>query len=560
MGNNLKPKKINFSLLIYICLLVSALIYMIFFTDIARHDYSDEVISLSKGWVLVSNGERMHFDVDKLSASQYGDSASLNALLPLDESLYYDKDLCFWSDNARFHVFIDGKEVYSYEPVANITGNGYGRAYHTVQLTKEDAGKSIDIELKTVFDDHTGGKIGGFSLANGINYTRYVAERLFPACCLSVLIIFFGLLMVAIFLWIPDKSALPYDVGKLGISALLGGVWSLSQSGIMQLLTGRPVGYRIIEYFALVLLAYPLSCFVNSVTRLKRKIYPRIALAATILMLSFQLFMRLVNGTDMHRLLPFNSAMYVAIFVMEAYMLFDNERYCRRNGIPVNLRYFYTGGMAFVIGSIIDIAIYFNDNPITQNGTFMRVGLCAWVIAMLLQFLIWWAGEHVIIERERALQKKLFGYSYKDALTGIGNRRAMEDFEKNSLDVTKPFGFVMCDINGLKHVNDTKGHDAGDVMITDVADSLKSVFGVEHVFRYGGDEFMVYALETDEESVRADIEKASAIIESKGHSASFGSIYCTDPLMSLRDIKKKADSLMYDAKRKYYQGREDRRR
>ena len=542
-------KKINILTIIYGVILCAIILYMLFCTDMLKKVYSDDVIKLSKEWALIDNGETAHVDVDKLDASEYDGEALLRAVLPTDPDLISDKDLCFWSDNAKFTVNIDDRLVYSFDYGENLTGKGYGRKYHVVKLSSLDAGKSIDITLDTVFEDRSGGRVGGFCLANG----------LFPACFLSVIVIFFGLMMLAVYIWIPDKRALPYDIAMLGITTLLGGLWCLSQSGMMQLITGKSIGFRMIEYFFMELVIYPLTCFVNSVTILKRKIYPKIATYVMVFIISFQLLMRYVFDTDMHRVLIYTYITYIIIFVLIVVMLIDNEIYCRKNEISVNLKYFYSGGVLFIVGSIIDIFIYYMDNPITQNGTFMRVGLCTWVIAMLLQFLIWWAGEHVIIEKERAMQKKLFGYSFKDSLTGIGNRRALDDFEKTKLDRTKPFGYIMCDINSLKHTNDTKGHEEGDHLITDVVTCLKDVFGPENVFRIGGDEFVAYVLDTSREEIKRQVEYANELIEQKGHSASIGSVYCDDRSMSLGDIKKQADALMYAAKKNYYQGREDRR-
>ncbi|MCR4866762.1 MAG: GGDEF domain-containing protein [Lachnospiraceae bacterium] len=552
-------KKINILTIIYGVILCAIILYMLFYTDMLKKVYSDDVIKLSKEWALIDNGETAHVDVDKLDASEYDGEALLRAVLPTDPDLISDKDLCFWSDNAKFKVCIDNTLVYSFDYGENLTGKGYGRKYHVVKLSSLDAGKSIDITLDTVFEDRSGGRVGGFCLANGMNYIREVSSRQFPACFLSVIVIFFGLMMLAVYIWIPDKRALPYDIAMLGITTLLGGLWCLSQSGMMQLITGKSIGFRMIEYFFMELVIYPLTCFVNSVTILKRKIYPKIATYVMVFIISFQLLMRYVFDTDMHRVLIYTYITYIITFVLIVVMLIDNEIYCRKNEISVNLKYFYTGGVMFIIGSVIDIFIYYMDNPITQNGTFMRVGLCTWVIAMLLQFLIWWAGEHVIIEKERAMQKKLFGYSFKDSLTGVGNRRALDDFEKTKLERTKPFGYIMCDINGLKRTNDTKGHEAGDHLIIDVVTCLKEVFGPENVFRIGGDEFVAYVLDTSREEIKRQVEYANELIEQKGHSASIGSVYCDDRSMSLGDIKKQADALMYAAKKNYYQGREDRR-
>lgn len=54
--------------------------------------------------------------------------------------------------------------------------------------------------------------------------------------------------------------------------------------------------------------------------------------------------------------------------------------------------------------------------------------------------------------------------SYKDALTGIGNRFAMTDYIRQ-MDRKQSVAVVYCDATGLKQVNDTQGHEAGDTLI-----------------------------------------------------------------------------------------------
>lgn len=63
--------------------------------------------------------------------------------------------------------------------------------------------------------------------------------------------------------------------------------------------------------------------------------------------------------------------------------------------------------------------------------------------------------------RRRNLMRELEDMSYKDALTGFGNRFAMNRYI-SQIDHKKSIGVVYCDITGLKHVNDTMGHKAGD--------------------------------------------------------------------------------------------------
>ena len=97
----------------------------------------------------------------------------------------------------------------------------------------------------------------------------------------------------------------------------------------------------------------------------------------------------------------------------------------------------------------------------------------------------------VVIMRTRDKQQQLIRYSYVDSLTGLQNRRSLEEMQEHVEKEDENYGLLMCDINGLKKKNDECGHEAGDDMIVSVAECLKTVFGDRRVFRMGGDEFLV---------------------------------------------------------------------
>ena len=83
----------------------------------------------------------------------------------------------------------------------------------------------------------------------------------------------------------------------------------------------------------------------------------------------------------------------------------------------------------------------------------------------------------------------------RDGLTGTRNMTAYREFEESiqrSIDSASghsPFAIVICDINDLKHVNDSKGHKAGDEYIRSACRMICGVFAHSPVFRIGGDEF-----------------------------------------------------------------------
>ena len=90
----------------------------------------------------------------------------------------------------------------------------------------------------------------------------------------------------------------------------------------------------------------------------------------------------------------------------------------------------------------------------------------------------------------------------KDALTGVKSKFAFTEKEQEINNAIrsgdqKPFAVVVCDLNGLKEINDTKGHKAGDQYIKDACAQICEQFKHSPVFRIGGDEFVVILQGTD---------------------------------------------------------------
>lgn len=97
--------------------------------------------------------------------------------------------------------------------------------------------------------------------------------------------------------------------------------------------------------------------------------------------------------------------------------------------------------------------------------------------------------------------------AYQDSLTGLNNVTAYtRDREKHKVfyqDGGLSYALFIIDINGLKTINDTFGHKAGNDLIIQSGKIIGSVFGYENVYRVGGDEFVVFVHGANEESCRA---------------------------------------------------------
>lgn len=160
------------------------------------------------------------------------------------------------------------------------------------------------------------------------------------------------------------------------------------------------------------------------------------------------------------------------------------------------------------------------------------------------------------ITERKNYEESLHFLSTHDPLTGLYNRSYFDAVFKRMLTGPDyPISIVIADIDGLKQVNDTCGHDEGDRAIRKAAESLMAAFRASDVVsRIGGDEFAVLLPHTDEDTARAAVERirsdAGEGSPQKGavsHGLSLG-IATAREASELEHSLKLADERMYRAK------------
>ena len=147
-----------------------------------------------------------------------------------------------------------------------------------------------------------------------------------------------------------------------------------------------------------------------------------------------------------------------------------------------------------------------------------------------------------------------------DELTGIKNKNAFTEYSKavdekiKSVSKDFHFGLVMCDLNDLKLLNDTRGHSFGDEAIQRTSRMICDVFKHSPVFRIGGDEFVVVLTDCDYNDRNQLLEKIRGESESNRKScsgpvvASGMAVYEPESDKSFCDVFERADREMYENK------------
>ena len=176
-------------------------------------------------------------------------------------------------------------------------------------------------------------------------------------------------------------------------------------------------------------------------------------------------------------------------------------------------------------------------------------------------------SDHIIIavanidaaKRMELQYRNAVDLANRDALTEVKNKRAYAQCEMeldNQINAGKISGFsiVICDLNGLKNVNDTLGHKAGDDFIKSGCKYICDTFDHSPVFRIGGDEFAIIVKGRDFER-RDELMEHFRTIMNENKQKGLVTVACGisdfDPVRDMRvqDVFERADALMYENKK-----------
>ena len=172
------------------------------------------------------------------------------------------------------------------------------------------------------------------------------------------------------------------------------------------------------------------------------------------------------------------------------------------------------------------------------------------------------------VDDEKRREENLIRISMTDEMTRLYNRRCYDEDLKQIREGTLMDNFVLfaIDVNGLKRVNDTKGHAAGDELIKGAANCLALSIGNKgKVYRTGGDEFMAVVQTENPEQLRNAIKDKTKEwhgIYTEEITMSIGyASHKENPDASIDDLEHIADTDMYNDKERFYKERGlDRRR
>ena len=197
------------------------------------------------------------------------------------------------------------------------------------------------------------------------------------------------------------------------------------------------------------------------------------------------------------------------------------------------------------IKSLIAVPIFINgklhgflgiDNPRSHKDALTLLTQLTYIIANELQ--------------KRLLTEALTKKSYQDPLTGLNNRLAYDEMLDHLRGKEFPVGVGFLDINGLKWINDTLGHDMGNKVIQKICTILNEHIEQQYIYRISGDEFVMIWPDVDYKVFMSAAKKLEAALFAEKNIASFGFVWGKEEDTGI--AVRKAEKAMQTAKNKFY--------
>lgn len=447
----------------------------------------DTPTEFGSAWI-TQDGESTNAD-QIYTHAEAGQSVIISKQLP--DTFFNDSYLNFNAKNINFTVSIDGRIIYRFSSDGPFGLGGMESYFQHVRMDKLYEGETITIQAVPVYSDSSS-FFADMAICSVNDYNLYYLQHHGFAFILSLLIFFLGVLLIVQYFAIPHEFH-AYDTLSLGIASLAMGAWSCVETQVPLLLLGATTPYLLaLDYICLFCAPYPVMMFSSSVLSHRWRLAEHLVLAASVIFAGILSALCLTGQLDWHLQLPLLYALLVILLaaiiasaIRSMVLAKRNPPATRSNRAPI------AAVAVFVIFLAIDFFAYAVSNQACVDAaSVLRVGFIAMQVILLGSFIM--RGNRDA--RSAAQSETMRKLAFVDALTGIGNRAAFER-ACDALDERRDdpgFDFLMAcfDVDNLKYVNDSFGHEYGDRHLMAASDMLRKSFGpIGELFRVGGDEF-----------------------------------------------------------------------
>lgn len=458
----------------------------------------------------------------------------------LNEEHAKESFLCFYVSHHHVQVFFGDTLVYSLSgSETNRIGGSVSSNWCEVHVGQEHTGQEVTIILTPLFDSVIE-STPEFLIGSHYAIVLELLMQDLPQLFLSVLCILLGLFIMAVHLFFVYyvKNA-TWNSFYLGCFSCTLGLWRITDIRSAPLLfAGNPMVLGYMTIGALFLLSISLLLYLGTLFgETARRPLLLLACVASLVCLAV-LGMQVAGIADFKESLTLSHILLiVSICSVPAIVLLNRKKHPRMS--------FHSWRLLWLLclGIVLDLIVFY----ITKSSSYVVCTIVTFVIYALIIFV-----SNMVDSTRKA---------YTDPRTGLGNKARWNDLLHDSSPVPEAIGIMMLDLNDLKRVNDTLGHEAGDRLIFDFSNLLRNTLPSNSLIcRWGGDEFTAMITGMTRENMDQQVDRLRTAADLYNAVCADSPIYfaagyalSTDyPGLCTRELFDLADSQMYLDKQKWY--------
>lgn len=523
-------KLLNLSVALFGC---AALLFFLFCLYVNHSERID---------VFHSRESRSYTAVDTYTREQIRDEAApvgVRNVYRWTQQLRSKNDTCLTilTVHQALAVYFDDVLVYSMEPSPeNRIAGSSGTCWNTIPLYPSDDGVEVTVVVSPLFDSV---KDYGAELWCGSQYSILFGQlsKELPQLLISVLCMVLGafIILVQLYFFVTANTR-SWDMVFLGSFAILLGLWRLTYAYSIPILfpqAAMALGYGNIG--ALFLISVPMGMFACAFVRDQRLLLTASCAGSIVCMLV--LLLQVLGVLELREMLDVSHIMLVCMIGVILVAMWRQRKASRQR--PETHHPFFLIG----IGIVLDL-ISFNLNETASDVMFTLLFFILYALIVFISY-----------------ATRLSRSAYTDSRTGLGNRLRWNELMREDIHIPEPFAIMLLDLNGLKRVNDTLGHEAGDRMIFHFANLLRNTFpGSGVICRWGGDEFSVLLTGVSRSQLEEHIRRLlHATEEYNGKNPNLPIYFAVGaalsdehPKLSRSELFHRADEEMYRNKQLWY--------
>lgn len=441
--------------------------------------------SLSDGW---TDGNGNAFSLDTFQ--------TINNEITAPQRIYHtvyltgkNTTLLFRCRNMFADVYLNGELISKDDKEqAVIYGTSPGSRWHIISLDSSRPVVTLCI-AGTACYGNSHGLIDNIYIGTAKDVYRQVTTERLPGFILSVFLQIIGIILLILYAYLHRRFRhIDKDLLYLGVATFFSAQWASTESLLWQLFYGYSETFHLLGYLSLIAIPVPFGLlstyrFKDGKLRNFSKIYSIVAcinlLVATLL--------HVTGILEFHYSLKFTHLMIVLlmpIIVMLVLSYTDGSKGKRKNTIV------YSALIMLTFCVLISILKY-TFGQYSDFTFYIQIA----ILSFLFCLIVYQLNQIIGLFAKGLRADMMHTLALTDYLTGLYNRTAFAEHKKSYIEMVinnTPFGIIQFDVNNLKTVNDSLGHEKGDQLLKLASQGLKDCFqDIGKCYRMGGDEFLV---------------------------------------------------------------------